>query len=232
MDPAIAVIILNWKRPQNIGRIVETASEALPHAQIFVVDQAEDPDSLIERTDVPRERCWIRTQPNAGPGVRIKLAAQMPFDHILCLDDDIFLTVDQIRILMARLAADPDSVHGLIGQLFRRYRTGLQRIRLRADSEASFLNCVYAFTRTRAIATMRLARSTGYARWEDVARTEDILLSAAGPGPARVHYLGPLDRCETSSAQGVALVSSAGFREERHTLIVELAKRGVLYLAS
>jgi len=229
MESSTAVIILNWKRPQNIGRLVRSVGEALPKAAIFIIDQAEAPERLTGRTDIPLERCWVRTRPNGGPGVRFRIAAELPFEYYLCIDDDTFLTVDQMRMLMARLYDDPSRAHGVIGQLFRPWREGLQRIRFNGGTDVSFLNCIYAFTRSRAVETLRLATTAGYSTWEDVLRTDDILLSSAGL--SRVHDLGPIERCETSSAEGVAMVGAEGFREERHAFITQMAARGLLHMA-
>ena len=226
----IAVIILNWKRPENIGRIVRTASEALPAASIFVIDQGEGPYRLADRHDVPFDRCWMRTQANAGPGVRFRLAADWPYDHYLCIDDDMFLTVGQIRRLMAKLREDPEAAHGVIGQQLIRYGPGHRHLHVRVmeDAQVSMLNCVYAFTRARARKTVSLAASVGYERWEDVMRTEDILLSATGP--ARVHGFGPLEQCGTSSAEDIAVSQQSGFKEERRLLLVRLMRSGHIYV--
>ena len=41
MSPSLAVILLNYKRPQNLGAITSAARQALPDAAIYVLDQAE-----------------------------------------------------------------------------------------------------------------------------------------------------------------------------------------------
>ena len=225
---ATAVIILNWKRPQNIGRIVRLTSDALPQATIFVIDHGEGLDRLADRHDVPLDRCWVRTQTNAGPGVRFKLAAEWPFDRYLCIDDDTFLTIDQIQALMDKLQQNPDGAHGVIGQMFVQEPSYIEKVKVTGDGEVSILNCVYAFGRSRALATLQLAASLGYKSWDDVARTDDILLSCAGP--SRIHNLGSIEQCDTSSAEGIATVRTSGFQEERNDLIIELKRRGILSL--
>jgi hypothetical protein len=231
MAPSTAVIILNWKRPQNIGRIVRTASEALPAATIFVIDHGEGRDRLTGRDDIPFDLCWLRIRPNAGPGVRFSLAAGWPFEHYLCLDDDIFLTAEQIRALMARLEEQPESAHGVVGHLLTRYSGNETRMEFGVTraGEISILNQVYAFSRKRAQATLKLAAVTGYRRWQDVVQTDDILLSCAGS--SRIHDLGSLATCGTSSADDIAMHRAPGFQDERLAFLARLIERGSMYLA-
>lgn len=77
MTSSIAVIILNYKRPQNIGAIVRAARAALPEAAIFILDQGES-DTLRERDDIPRAEVWLqRAEVNTGAGARVPLASRL-----------------------------------------------------------------------------------------------------------------------------------------------------------
>jgi hypothetical protein len=233
MPPATAAIILNWKRPQNIGRLVRAVGDALPAAAIFVIDHGEGADSLERRADVPRERCWIRSQPNAGAGARIALAAALPFDHYLCIDDDTFLSGEQIRALMEQLAEAPGSAHGLTGQLIFKTDTGYAlRNSVRGNGEISVINQVYAFTKARAEATIRLAAAIGIRNWRDVRRGDDMLLSSAGPDPARIHDFGDWEECPTNDADGIATCRSADFRETRAELYRKLTAQRALFVGN
>jgi hypothetical protein len=44
MRPSLAVIILNYRRPQNVCLIARAAREAPPETGIFVFDQSERSD--------------------------------------------------------------------------------------------------------------------------------------------------------------------------------------------
>jgi hypothetical protein len=228
---ATAVIILNWKRPQNIGRIVRTASEALPDARILVIDQAEGTDRLAGRSDVPRALCTIREQANEGAGVRVRLAAEWGFDHYLCIDDDIFLSAGQMQALVERLRAEPDVVHGVAGQIVEPRGESFRLVdKVVGEGPVSIVNNVYAFSRARAQAALRLAGEMGYARWSDARRTDDVLLSCGGPGGAQIHALGRWRVCATRAAEGIAVHRSAGFFEERIDLVRRLIGRGAIYV--
>lgn len=231
-SPSTAVIIINYKRPQNIGRIVSAAAEALPASPIHVIDHGEGPCSLIGREDIPWDRCWLRTQPNAGPGVRVQIAAHGPFDHYLCIDDDTFLDADQIKRLMLRLEIEPERAHGVTGQMLRRGPEGAYSLEdcISYPTFVTVLNRVYAFTRARAAAALKLAELVGYDRWEAVTRTDDILLSSAGALPCRVHDLGRFGVCSTSAADGIAIHRGEGFHDERITLMQHLIDINMIYI--
>jgi hypothetical protein len=113
MTSSMAVIVLNYKRPQNIGRIADAAREALPDAPIFIIDQGE-PDALRARGDIPWSEVWLqRAEVNRGAGARVPLASRLPFDFYIAIDDDVFLTPGQIGRLAELMRAEPDRAHGI-----------------------------------------------------------------------------------------------------------------------
>jgi hypothetical protein len=223
MSPSLAVIILNYRRPQNIGAIVNTARAALPDAPIFILDQADQP-GLRERTDIAWDEVWFqRAQMNRGAGVRIALAAQLPFEHWLAIDDDTFLTADQMRGLVERLRAEPDRAHGIAGQRIELngtvvdFRNGMREM----DAAMSTLNLVYAFSRGQAQAAIALSARLGFATWDDIGPIDDFLLSCASSKPPLCHNLGAVDLCETSNEPDIALWQTSGFYGQR----VEIARK-------
>ena len=75
MSMSLAVIIQNYRRPQNIGRIVRAAREALPDADIFLLDQADE--DLRGRDDIPWGEVWFqRAEVNRGAGARVPITAR------------------------------------------------------------------------------------------------------------------------------------------------------------
>ena len=58
MRMPLAVIIQNYRRPQNIGRIVSAAREALPDTDIFLLDQADE--DLRVRDDIAWSEVWFQ----------------------------------------------------------------------------------------------------------------------------------------------------------------------------
>jgi hypothetical protein len=217
MPPSLAVIILNYRRPQNIGVIAAAAREALPEAPVFILDQSER-DGFRERDDVPWSDVWVRrAEVNRGAGARMPLAAGLPFDLYLAIDDDILLTPRQIGGLVERLRAEPDRAHGVWGQRLELNQgtivltSGMTRV----DAAMSMLNQVYAFSKAQAVAAIHLSARLGFASWDDVGPVDDILLSCASPKPPLCHDLGDIAVCPTSNQPGIAVWKSEGFINSR-----------------
>lgn len=223
MGLSIAVIILNYRRPQNIGAIAAAAREALQDAPIFILDQA-DTDDLRERRDIPWSEVWLqRAAVNQGAGARVALASRLPFDLYIAIDDDTFLTPGQIARLAERLRAEPDRAHGVWGERLEldagmiAFRTAIRQV----DAAVSTLNQVYAFSGRQAAAAIELAARLGYDAWSGIGPVDDILLSCGSAKPPLCHDLGPIGLCPTAGERGIAVWMSEGFRERR----LELAGR-------
>jgi hypothetical protein len=222
MDASEAVIILNYRRPQNIGALTAAARAALPQAAIFVLDQAEE-DGLRERRDIAWDQIWFQRAANRGAGARVALASALPFDHWIAIDDDTLLTAEQIRRLAERLRAEPDRAHGVWGQRLELeqgqvgFRNGLHRM----DAAMSTLNQAYAFSRAQARAAIALSARVGFASWDDIGPVDDFLLSCGSAKPPLCHDLGPIALCPSHNERGVALWLSDGFYERR----VDIARR-------
>ena len=160
---------------------------------------------------------------NRGAGVRVALAAQLPFDHWLAIDDDTFLTAGQIRSLVERFRAEPDRAHGIAGQRIELngtvvdFRNAMREV----DAAVSTLNLVYAFSRSQARAAIALSARLGFAAWDDIGPIDDFLLSCASAKPPLCHNLGAVVVCETSNEPGIALWQSSGFYHQR----VEIARK-------
>jgi len=224
MNPSLAVIILNYRRPQNIGLITRAAREALPDAAIFVLDQA-DRDGLRERTDIDWDQVWFqRAAVNKGAGARVPLAARLPFDHWIAIDDDTLLTAEQIGALAERLRGEPDRAHGVWGQ---RLELNEGQIDLRnamhgVEAAVSTLNQVYAFSGAQARDAVALSARLGFASWDEVGPADDFLLSCASPKPPLCHDLGEIALCPTCDEPEIAVWKSKGFLEHRIEVIRKL----------
>ncbi len=217
MAASLAVLLLNYKRPQNIGRIVQAARTGLPEAPILLLDQAET-DALRRRNDIPWTELWYRrAAQNKGAGARVPLAAQLPFDRYIAIDDDIFFTPAQVAELAAALAAEPDRAHGVAGQRIEVHegQVRLQDFISGVDAAVSVLNMAYAFTRTQAQGAIALAARLGWPRWDEIGPLDDIFLSCAAAKPAACHNLGSVETCPSADDPSVAVWMTKGFRELR-----------------
>ena len=144
---------------------------------------------------MPWSEVWLhRAAANNGSGARIALAAGLPFDHYIALDDDIFLTPEQYAGLADRLRREPDRAHGICGQRLE-LSDGMIACRHRLvaiDAGVSILNVLYAFSRPQAVAAMGLAGRIGFADWRDIGSVDDIVLSCASAKPSFCHDVGAL----------------------------------------
>jgi hypothetical protein len=217
MIDSLAVIILNYKRPQNIGRIVAAAREALPAAPILIYDQGERED-FRRRQDIPWSEVWVQhAKVNRGSAARLMLASRLPFDFYVAVDDDTFLTPHQIRRLAELVRGEPDRAHGVFGQRLElidgkiAWRHGIRGI----NGAVSVLNLAYAFSGNQARAAMELAVRLGFASWVDIGMLDDVMLSCASVKPPLCHDLGGIEECPTSSQPGVAQWVEAEFSERR-----------------
>ncbi len=228
--PSIAVILLNYRRPQNIGRIAGLAREALPAAPVYIVDNGEDA-GFRNRGDIPWGDVWLRTPPaNLGAGARLAVASQLAYDHYLAIDDDLFLTVDQIRALVEALQREPGRAHGLAAQRLevRDGEVKFTTMMAHVSGQMSVLNMAYAFSRAQAVGAMRLAEALGVRDPQVLTLVDDILLSCGLPTPSMCHDLGRFERCPTSDTEGVALWKRPGFAPERQALVNKLVSMNAI----
>ena len=71
--------MLNWRRPTNFSGIAKQVIEAIPRPPVFLIDQADSRYRLTGAADLPWEAFLYRAHPNKGAGVRIELAAELPY---------------------------------------------------------------------------------------------------------------------------------------------------------
>ena len=217
MTNSFAVIILNYKRAQNIGAIATAAREALPDAPIFVYDQGER-DDFLRRDDVPWGEVWVlRATANGGSGARLMLASRLPFDFYIAIDDDTFLLPSQIRRLAELVLGEPDRAHGIAGQRLELHagQIGWRHHMRRLNGAVSILNQVYAFSRRQAVAALELSVRLGFPTWVEIGSLDDVMLSCASAKPPLCHDLGDFGECPTSSQKGVAQWVDEGFFARR-----------------
>lgn len=220
-----AVILLNWRRPGNLLPIIRGVLEAVPQAHIFLIDQAERHNRLAGSADFPWDSIWYRSHENRGPGVRFELAAQLPYDRFLCIDDDVFLEARQITGLLDALDRDTSRPHGVAGQVGntsegKSYLSGPQT----GSMQVSVLNWVYAFTPEQAVETINLASLLGFYRY--AGNADDILLSSAGELAPLIHDFGAVNLCPTCDDPEIAVWQRPGFFDERAELISKLRRVG------
>ena len=225
------IILLNYKRPQNLPRIVSACLRSDHCPDVYVLDNAPDDslgtvlEELSERIPAARERLHYRPlRSNHGSGERYSFAATLDYDAFVCIDDDTFLTPGQIDTLFDAYMADPRCVHGIWGErmtirnreIFLLNRVHGQETRVR------IVNRVYAFGRQQAQRACELLGELGYSDWLALGPGSDIILSFSGQHSPMVHDVGPIMSCETSDAAGIAVWRRDDFKERRSALLNRL----------
>jgi hypothetical protein len=224
--PRLKLILLSYERPANLDLLVRlcridlvdriVVSNNNPRYRVRDMVRIRDPRLLL-----------IDQEDHVKPGIRFVLARDEPSDLYVAIDDDIFLTPSQLRLLAEKLATQPESPHGLIGKILRGKSFPpwpFVPANPRDGGRADILNCVYAFTREHLDEYFRLAAAVGIEDHAQLANGEDIILSFSGRERPYIHDFGPVTKCASSALAGVAISNTnRRFYRERWELFSTLS---------
>lgn len=226
---AATFISLSYARPQNIQRIVDTILQAQSCGRLLLSNNNPDID-IRAHLDRATERLTVLQQTEHWPAVkRFCLAREEAGDYFVCIDDDLFLTVEQIDGLVARLIAEPAVPHGIWGAnvRFRRNAQGGDVVLLQGglrniEAPVRIINRTYAFTAAHVQRFFELLALLGIEDPRALGPADDIVLSFSGTGAPLVHDLGPLEDCPTADLPGVAVWQEPGFFDRRSEKLFQL----------
>jgi len=222
----LKLILLSYARPANVDLLVRlccidsvdriVVSNNNPRYRVRDIVRVRDPRLVL-----------IDQEDHVKPGIRFVLARDEPSDLYIAIDDDVFLTPSQLRLLVEKLAAEPENPHGLIGKVLRGKSFPPWPF-VPADphdmARVDILNCVYAFTREHLDEYFRLAAAVGIEDHAQFGNGEDIILSFSGRERPRIHDFGPVTVCASSSLAGIAVSSTHDhFYKERWELFSSLS---------
>lgn len=222
----VPFILTNFKRPQNLPRLVEICLESKYCGNIIVIDNAPD-DALRESLDLSSGRVDYRPNfANLGAGHRFTVASQLDTPQVVAIDDDLFPTVEQIDTLIERARADPGRLHGIWGERLTQ-RDGHPHFANAVygqDRDIDIVNRVYVFDPTQAGTADRLRKRVGFTDWLKAIPSDDVLLSFASDRKPRMHNLGPIEDCPTSGAVGIAQWRHDNFIQRRWQVVAKLSR--------
>lgn len=223
---SVCAIVLSYKRPRNIERIVSELAAATGISRIVVSNN--NPEVELGQWFRPADdRIEVLTQPTRSIcAKRFELAAVEPFEYFICPDDDLFLSCRQMESLIESLKREPQRVHGVFGEI-RSFKAGKMRFGggiHHLDCEVDILNRCYAFTGRHLVRMNELAVALGYSHVGEALYIDDILLSFSGAGQPVCHDLGELEECPSSDQPGVATYLEPGFDEVRMDAYLRLEK--------
>lgn len=108
----ITGVVLNWKRPDNVARIVASWRES------GLIDEAivwnNNPDAWLALDGWARV---VNTSHNHGLYTRFAAACLSTNECVLIQDDDVIVPTDSIAALRHAWRRDPDVLHGVFGRL-------------------------------------------------------------------------------------------------------------------
>jgi hypothetical protein len=223
---SVCAIVLSYKRPQNIERIVAQLAEVSDISRILVSNNNPEVE-LGQWFDFAAYPVEVINQPvKSLCAKRFELALQESFDYFICPDDDLFLTPPQIDALISAIRREPERVHGVFGEIhsFKDARLCLGGGIHGVECEVDILNRCYVFTKKHVERMNELALALDYKDLGQALYVDDVLLSFSGSGLPVCHDVGPLDECPSSDQPGIATYLEQGFDDIRIDTYLRLAR--------
>lgn len=219
----LTIILLNYRRPWNIPMIVRSALRCACVRKVIVCDNSA---TFCCRGPLTTARVELQVYPeNRGTIARFEAAMADGGRYFLAMDDDVFLSPEQIHTLFRHLCKNPNVPHGVFGQDCQRGKEDVYAI-VGREGPIDIISRVYAFTHEHVLAFFRVLDVLGIQNTEERRRLtfgDDIILSHSGAGKPSCHDLGSLLSCPTSSSKGIAVFQEEGFWEYRQQLFQKLA---------
>ena len=225
----LTVIVLNHKRPANVGQIAQCVLRAGFVGRLIISNNSQAyPIEDYVRVADPRLVLINQAQPS-GVGISFELAREYHSRYYLRVDDDIFLHPGQLQWVYWNLRQYPTRPHGIFGAAFAPDKNPAQEWpfvhRRNADTPVEILNGLFAFTSAHLEEYFRLCALLGITDQKTFMNGEDIVLSFSGEKKPRIHHIGAIWECASEAIPGVALHQSRPrFYEERWKMFCELEK--------
>jgi len=145
----LTVILLSYGRPRNIQRIAERVLRC-SFVDRLVISNNNPAIRLNDFLHLDSPRLEVINQATAcRPLKRFELARDLPGEHFLALDDDVFLLPKQLEAAFRGLLAEPATPRGVIGQVMGAIGPDGQLrydLAARRTAPVDVLNRVYFFT--------------------------------------------------------------------------------------
>jgi hypothetical protein len=222
---SVCAILLSYKRPQNIERIVMNlnATPSVSHIVLSNNNPAVDMTQWFDVKKYPIE--FIQQTSAAVCAKRFEIALELPYDYFICPDDDLFLNAEQLESLLEYAKQDKSRVHGMFGQIksYQQQEVGFFSGIQGLTCEVDILNRIYCFSREHLLRMAELAKLIDLNSVGDALHIDDLLLSFCGEGRPVCHDLGTFEDCPTSEEVGVATYTENGFDATRLTAYRRLA---------
>ncbi|WP_020407023.1 hypothetical protein [Hahella ganghwensis] len=219
----VTAILLSYLRPDNIQRIFDALAASEHISKVIVSNNNPDIDLREYLKDHPK--LSLRQQiVHYPPWIRFEFAVHDDAEYFISVDDDLFLTTEQVDSLIQSLFNNPSSPHGVWGQRIVKTNIGLQ-VRdniFGEDGRVDVLNRAYACTKEHAINSFTLLKHLGINHARKIGMFEDVLLSFSSPDKPIIHNLGELADCNSSADPRKALHLKPGFFGLRQQIVLDI----------
>lgn len=223
--PGLTVILTSFKREENLPFIVESVL-ALPYVTEVILtnnNPAQQVD-VARFTADPRFRLISQEQPTAC-GYRYDLARASSGERFIVIDDDIFLSPQQVDLLYSRFLENPDVPHGVQGQVWESDPESEAPRPFVGEREVDVLNRVYLVNRKILNTMYHILGKFGLHNAAEVHNAEDLFVSFSGTGRPRIHDVGKWVDCPTGYKTDTAIfLNRPNFHEERNLIFNHLQR--------
>ena len=225
----LTVIVLNHKRPENVGQIAQYVLRAGFVGKLIISNNSQE-YSIADYIKVKDPRLVLIDQKTpSGVGISFELAQEHHARYYLRVDDDIFLHPAQLQWIYWNLRQSSDRPHGIFGAALSSDKDSEKEWpfvhRRNALAPVEILNGLFAFTRAHLDEYFRLCGLLGITDQKTLMNGEDIVLSYSGDKKPLIHNIGPIWECASEASPGVALHQSRPrFYEERWKMFSDLQK--------
>ncbi len=181
---SVCAILLSYKRPQNIEKILRSlvSSQSIDHIVLSNNNPDINMSEWVNLSDFDIE--FIQQPKHSVCAKRFEIALQTDHDYFICPDDDLFLTPQQIDFLVRTGIENKEKIHGMFGQIkaFTREGVGFTSGINALTCEVDILNRVYCFSRLHLERMVELSALIGLSSVGDALHIDDLLLSFCGEG--------------------------------------------------
>lgn len=220
-------VILSYKRPQNIQWICRSLL-ATPAISRVILKNNYPGHCMKTWLPFRHERLEvIEQEQETNLLCRYTIAKDSGADQFVFIDDDIFLTPEQIEHLCTEYLADPTAPHGMFGQ--RLLPSGdFEYNVINYEGHVDVLNRLYVLGRHHVESVLECARAleqSGYAM--NAFKHDDMLLGLCSTKRPISHNIGLYLDCPTESAS-MAVWRQSGFFEQRAALAKRIQARSAI----
>ncbi len=225
----VTVILLSYKRPFNIQKII---NELLPCNDVdrIIVSNNNSSINLNDWVDIDNDCVRIMNQKeNKGCGFRWRIAKEFRSNYYIAVDDDTFLNYKQIGFLIDRIKKSPEIPHGFFGSRYDSIKQfQIPKFYKNTNRLVNVLHQVYAVTNVHVdnyfnfLSVIERDNPIIAKIIEDIA--DDILISHTGNGLPQIYNMGSINICKSSLSEGIATLRRDGFFEKRNQVYYTIQK--------